>query len=85
MAKQAFASAVDLEPIDRLEEKMGHPLEAIHGVVPGLNNAIGDAIQQFLRVAPLAVPIRLLRLPPERRWSFFSWMRSPYKRFCLIL
>jgi hypothetical protein len=31
-----------------LEEKMGHPLEAIHGVVPGLNNAIGDAIQQFL-------------------------------------
>lgn len=32
-----------------LEEKMGHPLEVIHGAVPGLNPAIGDAIQQFLR------------------------------------
>jgi hypothetical protein len=31
-----------------LEEKMGLPLESIHGIVPGLNPAIGAAIQQFL-------------------------------------
>lgn len=31
-----------------LEEKLGLPLEAIHGVVPGLNPAIGAQIQQFL-------------------------------------
>lgn len=31
-----------------LTEKLGQPLEAIHGVVPGLNPAIGVAIQQFL-------------------------------------
>jgi hypothetical protein len=31
-----------------LEEKVGHPLEVIHGVVPGLNPAIGAQIQQFL-------------------------------------
>jgi hypothetical protein len=31
-----------------LEEKIGHPLEFIHGVVPGLNSAIGNSIHQFL-------------------------------------
>lgn len=31
-----------------LEEKLGLPLEAIHGVVPGLNLALGAPIQQFL-------------------------------------
>lgn len=31
-----------------LEEKMGHPMDFIHGVVPGLNAAIGPQIRQFL-------------------------------------
>jgi hypothetical protein len=31
-----------------LEEKLGHPLDVIHGVVPGLNAALGASIQQFL-------------------------------------
>jgi hypothetical protein len=31
-----------------LEEKLGHPLDAIHGVVPGLNSALGSPIHQFL-------------------------------------
>ncbi len=31
-----------------LEEKLGQTLDAIHGVVPGLNAAIGPAIRQFL-------------------------------------
>jgi hypothetical protein len=31
-----------------LEEKIGHTLDAIHGVVPGLNPALGASIQQFL-------------------------------------
>ena len=31
-----------------LQEKLGETLEVIHGVVPGLNPAIGGAIQQFL-------------------------------------
>ncbi len=31
-----------------LEEKLGHTLEHIHGVVPGLNPALGGAIHQFL-------------------------------------
>lgn len=31
-----------------LEEKLGHTLEFIHGVVPGLNAALGGPIQQFL-------------------------------------
>lgn len=31
-----------------LAEKLGHPLDFIHGVVPGLNPAIGASIQQFL-------------------------------------
>lgn len=31
-----------------LEEKIGHPLDVIHGVVPGLNPALAAPIQQFL-------------------------------------
>ena len=31
-----------------LEEKMGHTLEFIHGVVPGLNPLLGSPITQFL-------------------------------------
>ncbi len=31
-----------------LEEKLGHTLDFIHGVVPGLNNALGSPIHQFL-------------------------------------
>jgi hypothetical protein len=31
-----------------LEEKLGEPIEAIHGVVPGLNAALGAQIRQFL-------------------------------------
>ena len=31
-----------------LEEKIGHTLDFIHGVVPGLNSALGSPIQQFL-------------------------------------
>ncbi len=31
-----------------LEEKIGLPLDAIHGVVPGLNEAVGASIRQFL-------------------------------------
>ena len=31
-----------------LEEKLGHTLDFIHGVVPGLNPALGSPIQQFL-------------------------------------
>lgn len=36
-----------------LEEKLGHTLDFIHGVVPGLNGALGASIQQFLsRIKP---------------------------------
>jgi hypothetical protein len=31
-----------------LEDKIGHPLDFIHGVVPGLNSALASPIQQFL-------------------------------------
>lgn len=31
-----------------LEEKLGHTLDFIHGVVPGLNSALGPPINQFL-------------------------------------
>ena len=31
-----------------LEEKLGHPLDFIHGVVPGLNAALATPIRQFL-------------------------------------
>lgn len=42
-----------------LTEKLGHPLEAIHGLVPGLNPALGGTIRQFLeRLRPGAAYLR---------------------------
>ncbi len=45
-----------------LEEKLGRPLEEIHGVVPGLNAAIGAKIHQFLA-----------RLKPDAGWFRSNW------------
>lgn len=42
-----------------LEEKLGHTLDFIHGVVPGLNAALGAPMQQFLsRLKPGPVFLR---------------------------
>lgn len=42
-----------------LAEKMGQPLEQIHGIVPGLNEQLGRAIQSFLtRLTPGEVSLR---------------------------
>lgn len=51
-----------------LTEKVGLPIESIHGVVPGLNPAIGNAIQTFLS-----------RLRPGPAWLRGNWglSRSP--------
>jgi hypothetical protein len=51
-----------------LEEKIGHPIETIHGVVPGLNGAIGAQIHSFLA-----------RLKPGTAWLRTNWglSRSP--------
>jgi Haem-dependent oxidative N-demethylase, alpha subunit-like len=45
-----------------LREKLGQPLEAIHGVVPGLNAALGAPIHQFLS-----------RLRPGPAWLRSNW------------
>jgi hypothetical protein len=45
-----------------LEEKVGLPLDEIHGVVPGLNAAIGSKIHQFLA-----------RLKPGAGWYRSNW------------
>lgn len=45
-----------------LQEKMGQPLERIHGVVPGLNADIGNRIQTFLA-----------RLKPGMGWLRSNW------------
>jgi dimethylamine monooxygenase subunit A len=45
-----------------LEEKLGRPLEEIHGVVPGLNAAIGVKVHQFLA-----------RLKPDAGWFRSNW------------
>lgn len=60
-----------------LREKLGHTLEFIHGVVPGLNAALASPIQQFLsRLKPGTAFLRdnwglaatdELNLHPERR------------------
>ncbi len=42
-----------------LEEKLGHTLEFIHGVVPGLNRALAAPLQQFL--SKLKPGVALLR------------------------
>ena len=51
-----------------LAEKMGHPIEMIHGVVPGLNPAIGNQIHGFLT-----------KLRPGTAWLRANWglTRSP--------
>ncbi|MFM1768026.1 MAG: hypothetical protein RJA22_555 [Verrucomicrobiota bacterium] len=51
-----------------LEEKMGQPLEAIHGVVPGLNAQVGRPVAGFLQ-----------RLAPGVAWRRANWglSRSP--------
>jgi hypothetical protein len=45
-----------------LAEKMGHPIEMIHGVVPGLNPAIGNQIHGFLT-----------KLRPGAAWLRANW------------
>jgi len=45
-----------------LAEKMGHPMEMIHGVVPGLNPAIGNQIHGFLT-----------KLRPGVAWLRANW------------
>ncbi len=45
-----------------LSEKMGHPLEAIHGIVPGLNPMIGSRIQTFLT-----------KMKPGGGWRRSNW------------
>jgi len=51
-----------------LEEKMGHPLEAIHGVVPGLNAQVGKPAAGFLA-----------KMAPGIAWLRANWglSRSP--------
>jgi hypothetical protein len=51
-----------------LAEKMGRPMDAIHGVVPGLNSAIGNQIDGFLK-----------KLRPGVAWQRANWglSRSP--------
>ncbi|MBX3745802.1 MAG: DUF3445 domain-containing protein [Verrucomicrobiae bacterium] len=44
------------------EERIGLPIEAIHQVVPGLNPALGDAIERFLQ-----------RLPEGIAWLRANW------------
>jgi hypothetical protein len=45
-----------------LEEKIGRPIEVIHGVVPGLNGQIGAQINAFLS-----------RLKPGIAWERSNW------------
>ncbi len=45
-----------------LEEKIGHPIAAIHGVVPGLNDALGSQIDSFLA-----------KLRPGMAWLRHNW------------
>ncbi|HAV62178.1 MAG TPA: hypothetical protein DCY13_07410 [Verrucomicrobiales bacterium] len=45
-----------------LAEKIGQPMEEIHGIVPGLNPAIGERIHQFLS-----------RLKPGAAWLRSNW------------
>jgi len=45
-----------------LAEKLGQPIDVIHGVVPGLNDQIGPQIHHFLT-----------RLKPEVAWLRHNW------------
>ena len=51
-----------------LEEKIGHPIEHIHHVVPALNSTIGRQIQSFLE-----------KIKPDVCWTRSNWglSRSP--------
>jgi len=51
-----------------LTEKLAHPVETIHGVVPGLNSALGKQIDGFLK-----------KLRPGAAWLRANWglSRSP--------
>jgi heme-dependent oxidative N-demethylase alpha subunit-like protein len=62
------AAAVCFPSSWALEEKIGHPVEIIHGVVPGLNRTIGAQIQTFLT-----------KLKPGVAWLRSNWglSRSP--------
>ncbi len=53
-----------------LEEKLGLPIEEIHGVVPGLNAAVGAKIHQFLT-----------RLKPGIGWYRSNWGISSSAKF----
>ena len=53
-----------------LEEKLGLPIEEIHGVVPGLNAAVGAKIHQFLT-----------RLKPGIGWYRSNWGISSSAEF----
>lgn len=53
-----------------LEEKVGRPIDEIHGVVPGLNAAIGAKIHQFLA-----------RLKPGAGWYRSNWGLSSSAEF----
>jgi dimethylamine monooxygenase subunit A len=46
----------------RLADKVGRPIEFIHGVVPGLNPQIGRSIQSFLS-----------KLTPKTAWLRHNW------------
>jgi dimethylamine monooxygenase subunit A len=46
----------------RLSEKIGQPLESIHGPVPGLNSSLGKQVQTFLT-----------RLTPGTAWLRHNW------------
>lgn len=52
----------------KLAEKLGHPVDFIHSVVPGLNASLGPAIHTFLA-----------KLKPGIAWQRFNWglSRSP--------
>ena len=45
-----------------LREKLGRSMAAIHGVVPGLNEALGTPIDKFLR-----------RIKPGVSWERYNW------------
>lgn len=48
-----------------LAEKIGHPMEFVHGPVPGLNSALGKQIDSFLG-----------RLKPGLAWQRLNWSLS---------
>src|SRR5436189_2735877 len=65
---QLLAGCVCFPSTWNLAEKIGHPIEFIHGVVPGLNPTLGTQIQSFLS-----------KLRPGIAWLRANWglSRSP--------